>query len=579
MRRRAARAGDEGQAAEAPVSSVEQSSKGMRMAELCAQSGVARETIHFYLREGLLPRPEKGGRTVAYYGEAHLERLRLIRHLREDKYLPIAVIRRLLDSAAAERDLDVLADVLHILPSSDHVGRAPSAEARAVAADLGLLGPARGPRDPHGDPAARRVLEVVDQALALDEETRRLTLADLESCAGALTALVDREAALFFDAMFQSGDVGGSIRALLGGRGAVARYIAAYRDLLLRRIVDEVLVGLAHGPELVMRTATIPLSARRMDELGVAARRDALTAEWEARRDQVANGQGHGAHGGVVGGEDAIEVPALLLPARAAEDGEHERERHGGEDGVDDRHGQIAVAIGAALGGGVVAEVAEHPRRPLLGVEGEHRHAPRQIAERAALELALEHGAEARDAPVQGREPEEEAAELPELERGAAEGRPPQIAERAERHRGEGAELGGEGGLLPEGHALVEDDVDLIERSGDVARGHVLVEGRGVAIHEADRVGEDLLHVGAAAARAEAHGQVERHQRAVGGAREHVRLRQHARRSPLAERALEPREHVDVEHGRRPAVEGDDPEHDSPLISRRAARSSWARSR
>lgn len=288
MRRRAARAGDEGQAAESPVSSVEQSSKGMRMAELCAQSGVARETIHFYLREGLLPRPEKGGRTVAYYGEPHLERLRLIRHLREDKYLPIAVIRRLLDSAAAERDLDVLADVLHILPSSDHVGRAPSAEARAVAADLGLLGPARGPRDPHGDPAARRVLEVVDQALALDEETRRLTLADLESCAGALTALVDREAALFFDAMFQSGDVGGSIRALLGGRGAVARYIAAYRDLLLRRIVDEVLLGLAHGPELVMRTATIPLSARRMDELGVAARRDALTAEWEERRDQAA---------------------------------------------------------------------------------------------------------------------------------------------------------------------------------------------------------------------------------------------------------------------------------------------------
>src|SRR3954464_14892508 len=93
------------------------SPRRMRMAELAARSGVARETIHFYLREGLLPRPEKGGRTVAYYGEEHLDRLRMIRRLREEKYLPIAVIRRLLESpaAAAERDVDVLADVLHII--------------------------------------------------------------------------------------------------------------------------------------------------------------------------------------------------------------------------------------------------------------------------------------------------------------------------------------------------------------------------------------------------------------------------------------------------------------------------------
>src|SRR5690349_11543233 len=104
--------------------------KGMRMAELASRSGVARETIHFYLREGLLPRPEKGGRTVAYYGEEHLDRLRMIRRLREDKYLPIAVIRRILESpaAGAERDVDVLADVLHLIPSSEGGARAPSAE-------------------------------------------------------------------------------------------------------------------------------------------------------------------------------------------------------------------------------------------------------------------------------------------------------------------------------------------------------------------------------------------------------------------------------------------------------------------
>src|SRR5215468_1830665 len=100
----------------------------IRMAELARRSGVTRETIHFYLRQGLLPRPEKGGQTVAYYGEEHLDRLRLIRRLREEKYLPIAVIRRLLESpaAAAERDVDVLAEVLHLIPLDDEPSGPPS---------------------------------------------------------------------------------------------------------------------------------------------------------------------------------------------------------------------------------------------------------------------------------------------------------------------------------------------------------------------------------------------------------------------------------------------------------------------
>src|SRR5262245_66427053 len=91
---------------------------GMRMAELAMRSGVPRQTIHFYLREGLLPRPRKAGRTVAFYDDAHLDRLSMIRRLREEKYLPLAVIRRLFDApAAAERDVDALADVLRIDPT------------------------------------------------------------------------------------------------------------------------------------------------------------------------------------------------------------------------------------------------------------------------------------------------------------------------------------------------------------------------------------------------------------------------------------------------------------------------------
>jgi DNA-binding transcriptional MerR regulator len=243
----------------------------VKIGELAARSGVPRETIHFYLREGLLPRPQKGGRTVAFYTEAHLERLLLVRRLREEKYLPLAVIRRLLDAplAADDRDLDALAEVLEILPSPEPASRAPSQAAADEAARRGLLG--RG-RESGAEDAERRVLALVDDALALDPRSRALTLDDLAVCARDLTEMVGREAALFFEDVIAGGDVGASIVALRVGRGVVARYIAAYRDLAMRRLVDDAVDAIRKGSETVARTAWVPLSRAREADLGLPAR-------------------------------------------------------------------------------------------------------------------------------------------------------------------------------------------------------------------------------------------------------------------------------------------------------------------
>jgi DNA-binding transcriptional MerR regulator len=65
----------------------------MRMRELERLSGVGRETIRFYLKEGLLPEPERTGRNSAWYDSRFLSRLRLIRELREKRFLPLHVIK------------------------------------------------------------------------------------------------------------------------------------------------------------------------------------------------------------------------------------------------------------------------------------------------------------------------------------------------------------------------------------------------------------------------------------------------------------------------------------------------------
>lgn len=69
-----------------------------RMKDLCDASGLGRQAIHFYIREGLLPEGHKTGRNMAYYTSAHLDRLRLIRRLQDEQFLPLKAIRAVLSA-------------------------------------------------------------------------------------------------------------------------------------------------------------------------------------------------------------------------------------------------------------------------------------------------------------------------------------------------------------------------------------------------------------------------------------------------------------------------------------------------
>lgn len=75
----------------------------MRMRELEAKTGVGRETIRFYIREGLLPEPARASRNSASYSDDHVTRLKAIKRLQEERFLPLAVIRTLLDGDGGER--------------------------------------------------------------------------------------------------------------------------------------------------------------------------------------------------------------------------------------------------------------------------------------------------------------------------------------------------------------------------------------------------------------------------------------------------------------------------------------------
>jgi DNA-binding transcriptional MerR regulator len=69
----------------------------LRMGELAEASGVPAPTIKHYLREGLLPEPVKTSRNMAYYPPEFVDRIKLIKQLQEERFMPLKAIKSILD--------------------------------------------------------------------------------------------------------------------------------------------------------------------------------------------------------------------------------------------------------------------------------------------------------------------------------------------------------------------------------------------------------------------------------------------------------------------------------------------------
>jgi DNA-binding transcriptional MerR regulator len=119
------------------------SSNGLlKMSELAERSGVSPATIKHYLREGLLGGEErivKTSRNMAWYPPEFVDRLRMIKRLQEERFLPLKVIRDVLDQdrllEAAVRDRESTR-----VPRADVEERLP-AEVLDRLAEIGVLTP------------------------------------------------------------------------------------------------------------------------------------------------------------------------------------------------------------------------------------------------------------------------------------------------------------------------------------------------------------------------------------------------------------------------------------------------------
>jgi DNA-binding transcriptional MerR regulator len=103
----------------------------LRMRELAAQSGVSAGTIKHYLREGLLPEPVRTSRNMAYYPPDFVDRIRMIKQLQEERFMPLKAIKRVMeDDPERTRALVELEDRVIERAAAGEESRVSAAELR-----------------------------------------------------------------------------------------------------------------------------------------------------------------------------------------------------------------------------------------------------------------------------------------------------------------------------------------------------------------------------------------------------------------------------------------------------------------
>jgi DNA-binding transcriptional MerR regulator len=183
----------------------------LRISELAERSGVSAATIKHYLREGLLGDEDdvlRTSRNMAYYPEQFVDRVRLIKRLQEERFMPLRVIRDVLgkDPERALRLIELEDRILDRAIEASETGRVSRTRARETydvpgnvldrLEELGVLTP--NARGYDSDDVA--IIEAISRFRAGGyEETLGFTVYDTLRYREALEPLVEEEVRVLLD--------------------------------------------------------------------------------------------------------------------------------------------------------------------------------------------------------------------------------------------------------------------------------------------------------------------------------------------------------------------------------------------
>ena len=214
----------------------------LKMSELAERSGVSAGTIKHYLREGLLPEPVRTSRNMAYYPEQFVERIRLIKRLQEERFMPLRLIRELMaeDPERAARLIEIEDRILERAIAAREGARTSRAQVREAyevpqnvlerLEQLGILSPnARG-----YDADDVEIIESISRFRAGGyEEAIGFTVYDTLRYRQALEPLVEEEVRVLLERLAGEVEVDRAVEIIASGAEPLRDLIGALHSKLL----------------------------------------------------------------------------------------------------------------------------------------------------------------------------------------------------------------------------------------------------------------------------------------------------------------------------------------------------------
>ncbi len=217
----------------------------LKMSELAEQSGVSAGTIKHYLREGLLGDSGdivRTSRNMAYYPPEFVERVRLIKRLQEERFMPLRLIKGVMeDDPARAQALVALEDrILERAVAQREGRRISAAEVRRRydlpanvldrLAELQVLSPtSRG-----YDSDDVQIIEAISRFRAGGyDEQLGFTVFDTLRYREALEPLVHEEVRTLLDRLAGEVDVDRAVEIITSGAEPLRELIGAMHSKLL----------------------------------------------------------------------------------------------------------------------------------------------------------------------------------------------------------------------------------------------------------------------------------------------------------------------------------------------------------
>jgi DNA-binding transcriptional MerR regulator len=220
----------------------------LKMSELAERSGVSTGTIKHYLREGLLGSEgeiKRTSRNMAYYPEEFVERIRLIKRLQEDRFMPLRLIREVMaeEPERVARLVEIEDRILEraIEAESGDAGRTSRARARRTydmpqnvldrLGEIGVLTP--NGRGYDADDVA--IIEAISRFRAGGYEQKiGFTVYDTLRYREVLAPLVDEEVKVLLGRLASRVDVERAAEIIASGAQPLRDLIGAMHSKLLR---------------------------------------------------------------------------------------------------------------------------------------------------------------------------------------------------------------------------------------------------------------------------------------------------------------------------------------------------------